>query len=104
MSKIDKNQFERMFGIRPQPALTKMQKERAANLNRLFDSMRDELGITSQEVFRGHADRLHGAFIRNILDCPEVIEDYCKEALRPESEARTRHALVLHMKNEKGRS
>jgi len=96
--KIDNNQFERMFGFRPKPPMTKKQKERAALLNHYFDRMRDELEMDSRTIFREIADRKHYAFLRNVLACPEEIEEFCKQALTATSEERTRFDLVRQMR------
>lgn len=93
MKKLTKQEYREIFGIEPPKRLTKSQKRLAADVNALFDSARDELGMSSLEVFVAAAYELHGAFLKNVRDCPPFVIEYCQKELAPDSVTKRKKTL-----------
>jgi hypothetical protein len=96
MRKLNRNQFERMFGFRPKPSLTAKQRERATQVQQLFEAMENELGMKHRDVFQAYADAQHFEFVHSVLSLPKGIELFCKKALQPQSGMREQLALRRH--------
>jgi|CXWL01.1.fsa_nt_gi hypothetical protein len=81
--------FARLFGyciLRPSEETL----EKAREINKLFDALRDELTIETLDMFRraGRTDAEHLFFLSNVASCPEDVIEKAQRALAPDSPER----------------
>lgn len=85
MTKMARREYREVYGIEPPKRLTKAEARRAHEINALFDSAEHELGMGSLEVFTAAASGLHGAFLKNVSDCPLFVITDCQRRLADHS-------------------
>jgi hypothetical protein len=75
-----------MFGFFPRKPLTKRQRRRADEINKLFDLVQMKCGVTSLFVFKAvEADDEFCEFTKNVRTCPKRALDFCRAAIAPDS-------------------
>jgi hypothetical protein len=84
--KLTRRAFTEMFGFTPKRPLRKKQRQRADEINKLFDLVHARCGITSYFVFKAiGADENFCEFAKNVRTCPKKALEFCRAALAPDS-------------------
>jgi hypothetical protein len=90
--------FEKIFGFKPRRPLRGKRKEKADNINQLFDDMDNELSMGSWEIFqkalpKERAYVEHSRFLQDVTTCSRKVVSYCQCALAPGSKIRQKIVL-----------
>lgn len=79
MKELLADEFERIFGFKPRAPLTREMRERAQEIDSLFATMREELGLSEIAILRraGIRGPLCG-YLNALHTCPDSVWELCK--------------------------
>lgn len=91
MDNIPAEELEQRFGFTLR-RLTPDEKARADEISTLFDSVRNETGLRSLEVFRrAGREADHRRFLSAVTSCPEEVLTLARRLIAPDSPERQKH-------------
>lgn len=78
------------FGLDVPNKLTEGEQEKIDGIQQLFTEMWQEYRQETLAVFLAAAQALHGAFLKDVLQCPEFVIAYCQQKLSPQEVGKRR--------------
>lgn len=78
--KLSPEEFERVFRVTLPPPISVDDRITARKINDLFDVMRSKHELAEVKIFEeANASEAFGAFLKNVLTCPESVFSFCRE-------------------------
>ncbi|QSH39209.1 hypothetical protein JXR01_02795 [Candidatus Kaiserbacteria bacterium] len=89
--RLSRKEFEKVFGIKPRPTLTKRQREKCMQINALFDEVSHLYGVHEKALFESAypgdpetVQKVLSTFLNDVRTCPQEVIEHLQKLLHDE--------------------